>query len=146
MKWNFGTFLIFLLLSFMTLITVLVILISRESIDLVERDYYPRAINHQDLINKRFNAQPFENRINLRVEGENICITFPEELEPDKISGTVHFYQRVSEKYDRYAELKIQDDHRFYFPHRSMKGRYIARIDWAYDNNKYYTEKTFTLP
>lgn len=145
MKWNWGTKLMLAMAAFMIMVILFGIRMFREGVELVEKDYYPKGQAHQQLIDKRNNAKEFSEKINITHGQGVVKIYFPEELETSKITGEVHFYQRVNEQYDRFVKLSVDTAHCFSYPSTSLKGRYIVKIDWAYDGKAYYTEKTIDL-
>jgi len=146
MKWNWGTKLMLAMAAFMIMVILFGIRMFREGVELVEKDYYPKGQAHQQLIDKRTNATEFSEKIKLTSVSGEVKICFPDELDPSKINGEVHFYQRVNEQYDRFVKLSVDTAHCFSYPSTSLKGRYIVKIDWAYDGKAYYTEKTIDLP
>lgn len=145
-KWNWGTKLAVAMASFMLMVIAFGVVMFNEGVDLVEKDYYPKGQAHQELINKRNNAAEFADQITLTVEQGIVSINFPNNFEPSKIDGTVHFYQRTTDKYDRLVKLTVDTNHFFSYPSKSLSGRYIVKIDWTYEGEAFYVEKTMNLP
>lgn len=145
-KWNWGTKLVIAMAAFMIMVVLFVVRMVREDVDLVEKDYYPKGQAYQDLIDKRSNAAGFADQILLTVEQGVVRISFPTSFNPAKIEGTVHFYQRVAEQNDRLVKLTVDANHFFSYPAKSLSGRYIVKIDWAYEGEAYYVEKNMNLP
>lgn len=146
MKWNWGTKLVLAMAAFMTMVIVFVILMMRENIALVEKDYYPKGQVHQELLDKKRNADNIGQLIKLEKTFNGLQLVFPEHLNAEKISGQIHFYHRIDDQLDQTFELKDNDSAGFLLPVEGMAGRYIAKIDWQYEGVAYYVEKTIELP
>ncbi|MBE0637253.1 MAG: FixH family protein [Bacteroidales bacterium] len=146
MKWNWGSKLAVAMAAFMIMVIIFGVVMFREGVDLVESDYYPKGQAHQELINKRNNAAGFADQISLNVDQGIIRIGFPELFDPSKMEGTVLFYQRTSDQYDKLVKLAVDTSHFFSFPTKGLTGRYIVKIDWTYEGEGFYLEKTMNLP
>ncbi|MCC7318313.1 MAG: FixH family protein [Bacteroidales bacterium] len=145
MKWNWGTKLALAMAAFMIMIIIFAVLMMRENIQLVEKDYYPKGQAFQELIQKKTNTVPFEEEIKYTIGQGQLQIMFPVFFEPEQIKGTVHFYNRMEEFGDKTFELKPDANGFFKFPLPELHGRYIVKIDWTFNNQGYYTEKTIVI-
>lgn len=56
-KWNWGTGILIGIIAFMAFIIGLVYFSVQQNFDLVERDYYPKALEYQQQIDKEENAR-----------------------------------------------------------------------------------------
>ncbi len=146
MKWNWGTKLMIAMAAFMVMVIIFVVLMMRESVSLVERDYYPKGQTHQELIIKKTNAGSIGNEINLVKKDGKLLLVFPERFNPTLISGTVHMYHRIDDTMDLFTELASNNDGAFDISVTGLNGRYIAKIDWSYEGTDYYVEKSVDLP
>lgn len=146
MKWNWGTKLFIATAAFMIMVIIFGIIMIRQSVDLVEKDYYPKGQVHQQIIDKRNNAHEFAHLINLSFEGGVAKINFPDIFRPQDMEGSVHFYHRVTDKRDRFAELEVDSNCTFSYPIGNMHGRYIVKIDWTHQGEGYYVEKSVIIP
>ncbi|MDP3462291.1 MAG: FixH family protein [Bacteroidales bacterium] len=146
MKWNWGTKLLLAMAAFMIMVIVFVVLMMRESVDLVDKDYYPKGQSHQDQINKRNNAADLADQIQVNIVADEVVIAFPSSMKSDGISGNIHFYQRTSDIYDKQAVLVVDSNNIFKYPASALQGRYIVKIEWAYEGEAFYIEKSISLP
>lgn len=145
MKWNWGTKLALAMAVFMVMIIVFVILMMRESVDLVEKDYYPKGQAYEEMIAKKSNTAPYTDEITLVVTAQQAQLRFPAFFDPARMSGTVHLYNRVEASADKMFELKTNAEGLFIFPVEGMNGRFLAKIDWEFEGKKYYVEKSLDL-
>jgi len=144
-RWNWGTWAMTGLAGLMLMIILLVVRMAQEDVSLVEKDYYPRGLAYQELIDKVGNTLPYASEIVVSHENDTILVAFPGFFRPEGVEGVVHFYHRVTDAKDAYARLRLGEDGVFAYPSHEMKGRYILKIDWTQDGAAYYTEKSITL-
>jgi len=145
MKWNWGTKLAIAMAAFMIMIIIFAILMMRESVDLVEKDYYPKGQAFQDLIQKKSNAEPFAELIRLEANNGVLQIHFPEFFNPSGLKGNLFFYNRVKDAGDMTFELSANTEGAFTVPLDGLSGRYIVKIDWEYEGVPYFVEKSFDI-
>ncbi len=93
MKWNWGTKIFIAIILFMSLMIVLVILSMNQSYYLVEKDYYPKALEYQQRIDKETNAKNIGEMIQIANNGNELIITFPSAFDPKSIDGELTFYR-----------------------------------------------------
>ncbi|PKP52708.1 MAG: hypothetical protein CVT92_07550 [Bacteroidetes bacterium HGW-Bacteroidetes-1] len=146
MKWNWGTKLVLAMSAFMIMVIIFAVLMMKESINLVEKDYYPMGQAYEELINKKKNAVSIEDSIVFEKKNGLLLLQFPVFFEPDKIEGSVQLYHRSEEKNDVFFELRAVSNQYFEFPVEGLNGRYIVKLNWHYDGTSYYIEKSINLP
>lgn len=145
MKWNWGTKLALAMAAFMIMLIIFAVLMMRESVDLVERDYYPKGQAFQELIQKKTQTAPYETEFEYTMDQGQLQIAFPRFFEPAQIKGTAFFYNRMEEYGDKTFGLVPDSQGVFVLPLPEVKGRYIVKIDWTFNNLGYYTEKTIEI-
>jgi len=145
MKWNWGTKLVLAMAAFMTMVIIFVVLMMRENVSLVEKDYYPKGQAFQEQIDKSHNAEPWLSKIAISTEDQILKVRFPDEFDPSQISGSIHLYHRSEDGRDLYFELKNPSDSLFTFPVGNIRGRYILKLDWMYGQKGYYSEHSLEL-
>lgn len=143
--WHFGTKAVLGLALFILMIGIMVIRMTQEDISLVEKDYYPKGQAYQEMIDKVQNTIPYASDIRAWLENDRIMVSFPHFFRPESVSGSVHFYHRVTDSKDVYTALKLNSEGVFIYPAGDMKGRFILKIDWVQDEIGYYTEKNITI-
>lgn len=146
MKWNWGTKLVVAMAAFMIMIITFAVLMMREDVDLVEKDYYPKGQAFQEMIEKKTNAAPYNDSVTAVLNNSTIVLVFPASFQPSGISGTLHLYDRMREAGDQQFELRAGSDGIFSFSTGDSKGRFILKIDWQYNDKQYYTEKSLDIP
>lgn len=142
-KWNWGTGIFISIVVFMIFIFTLVYFTTQHTIDLVEKDYYPKGLKFQDRIDEVKNAQPFKELFTVSQNGNRLIINFPE-ITPD--TGTVVFFRPSDTRYDLTYKIEPDSLWTMSFPASEfLKGKYILKIHWWEDEKSYYVEKPFYL-
>jgi hypothetical protein len=144
-QWNWPTKLVVAMAAFMLMIISLVIFMFQQDISLVEKDYYPRGQVFQEMIDKVQNTVPYANDIIAKVEDNEVHVAFPAFFRPEKVEGHVHFYSRIDDSNDRFADLTLNEDGVFIYPVNGLKGRFILKISWQQERTDYYTEKNISV-
>ncbi len=144
-EWNWGTKLVIAMATFMIMILSMVVVMFRQDISLVEKDYYPKGQAYQEMIIKERNALPFKDDIRLGVANGRVQVKFPDFFKPETTTGYVQIYHRISDNQDRFARLSLNENGVFSYPAVDLKGRYILKISWQQEGAEYYTEKSITI-
>ncbi len=143
MKWNWGTKLLISMIVFMLFLIVFFVLMTRQTYHLVERDYYPRGLEYQKKIDKSTNAKSLEEKVIIENNSEYLLFRFQSFFDPSEISGTIHLYRPSDANGDAKLPIKPDSLGQILYPVKNLiKGRYIVKIDYKYDDREYYEEKS----
>ena len=141
LKWNWGTKLLIAIILFMSLIFFLVYLSTKQKLNLVEKDYYPKGLKYQSRIDAIKNAAPFKNQIKVIQTGDYIILTLPE-TKPD--SGTIVLFRPSNVSLDINSDIKPDSLNKKYFSSKKFKkGLYKYKIEWFENGTVYYLEDKF---
>ncbi|MBK9292709.1 MAG: FixH family protein [Bacteroidetes bacterium] len=146
MKWNWGTKLFIGAALFMIMLIVFGVLMMRESIPLVERDYYPKGQEFQKQIERRDNGLPYVDAVNVEVSDGQLLMVLPAEFLKEGLNGKLYMYNRMDDTRDASFEFAYHNDSVFVFEAGGLKGRYLAKITWSFGDREYYVEKSLLLP
>ncbi|GAB4325543.1 MAG: FixH family protein [Bacteroidales bacterium] len=143
MKWNWGTGIFIAILLFMAFIITLVVFTTRQDYDLVEKDYYPKALAYQQQIDKRQNLIDLNARVVAVLSDDKILIQFPEQFSGKKIEGTIHFYKPDSKANDLILEIEADTTGKAVVErNRLAPGKYLIKVDFTVNGTGYYQEVT----
>ena len=135
-SWSWGIT-IFIIL-FMAGILLLVVKTSREKIDLVTEDYYPKGVEYQDEITKYSRAKKWGTAFNISENDQLVKLHFPKIPQENKWKGTVHFYRPSDKNLDLVYPIQINKDFTQTFEREKfMPGKYKVIIDWEWDSLEY---------
>lgn len=146
MKFNWGTGIVLALLTMITGMIVLVSIAVRQDYDLVDKDYYRKSVNYQQHIERVKNNEALYEKIQLKLSGDSLILSFPRLTDHTGYSGEIHFYSPVEEKRD--LTLKVQPDSSYLqkVELSTLKaGRYQLKIDWEAKGTGYYQEEEIAV-
>jgi hypothetical protein len=146
-KWNWGTGIFLASAAFMLMIIIFVVFMFRNDEDLVEKDYYPKALEYQQQINKAENSSGLSEKVKIEYEPGRIVLTFPSIFEPDSLGGTIYFYRPSSKQGD--VTIKIHPDSlsQMILPDRGLiRGKYLVKIDYSYKGKGYFQQESLIIP
>jgi hypothetical protein len=119
----------------------------QQTNDLVERDYYPKALVFQQRIDKLNNADQLTEKARVEKLGNAVIIRFPSSFQPDSISGTVQFYRPSGVSGDVNVPIRLDSSGVMAYPVSGLiKGNYLVKIDYSYFDKGYYQEETLFVP
>ena len=146
MKWNWGSKLLVAMIMFMLLIIGLVYMSMQQTFHLVENDYYPKALEYQDRIDKTQSANDLEEKVTIENLGEEVLVTFQPAFRSLEISGTIEFYRPSDRSLDISIPIKTDTAGRQLCDIRSMqKGKYLVKLDYEAGGKGYYQEESIYL-
>jgi hypothetical protein len=142
-NWNWGTKLVLAIIAFMSFMIGMVCLTTLQTFDLVEKDYYPQAQEHQMRMDKIQNARNLTDKIRVENRGDHLRFVFQPAFNPESISGQIRFYRPA----DKNADFKasIQPDTSGYQEFTTLglkKGKYIVQFEYEVSGKGYYQEET----
>lgn len=140
-NWNWGTKLTLWIILFMGFILVFVFLSVRNSIMLVEKDYYPKGLKFQSRIDEKNNAFHLKDAFQLTQSEDFVVLSFPE-IKPD--SGNVVFYRHNNNLLDQVIAINPDTAGKMYFEAGGFeKGKYLLKVHWFENQKGYFVEKSF---
>lgn len=143
MKWNWGTKIVISMVVFMLFLTVFFVMMSRQTFFLVEKDYYPKGLEYQENIDKKDNAKLLDEQIQLENKGDFLVFTFQPFFNAEEIAGNIVLYRPSDGTQDITMTIQLDSLHQHVFPVQDvLKGKYIAKIDYKYNNKEYYQEES----
>lgn len=134
------------MILFMLLLITLVFMSMRQTYHLVEKDYYPKALEYQEMIDKTQNANQLAEKVRVENLGDEVLLTFQPAFRPFDIKGTIIFYRPSDEGMDIRIPIRPDTAGRQLCDVRHMpKGKYIVKLDYEVDNKGYYQEGSIYL-
>ncbi len=139
--WNWGTKLFIATGMFMVFLIGFFYLMMRESNDLVERDYYPKALEYQNRIDETRNAGLLDEQIRVENDGDFIRFTFQPFFLSDSLKGNIVFYRPSEAAKDITIPVEPDSSRQQVFPVKNLlKGKYTVKIEYTYSGKNYYQE------
>lgn len=139
MKINWGTGLVIGLGLFVVFILYFVIRISLEhETELVTENYYEKELIFQKQIDGAANVKKAHAELKVKRQPEGYELTFPKNMEPSKIEGTLMLYRPSNKQLDREERLNLQSDKLLIPKEHLVSGRWDIIVAWVYEGEDYY--------
>jgi hypothetical protein len=144
MKFHWGHGLLIAIIISVLAISFLVFLSSRERIDLITEDYYPKGLKYDLQIEKIKNTNSLDKKLWIEIR-DSLIISFPQIVRsPDSIEGEIWIYSAADKFADK--KLKIELNESFYQA-IDLKQFHLAKyeiiVDWKANGKEYYQNEPF---
>ena len=114
----------------------------KQNINLVHEDYYPKGIDHQQMIDKVDNTNTLIGEIQITQKVGAVEIIFPDDFEFSNIMGEVLFYRPSDFNEDLAFKIQLSNDGKQSYSTEGMKkGKWVVQLEWIYGETEYYFEK-----
>lgn len=140
-KFNWGTGIALLYLSFVAGILTLVTLSMNQRVDLVAEDYYAQELAFQKKIEKTGRAKALADPLRWEVTDASLQIQYPAELAGEELSGQIHFYCPADNKKDiQFAVSPGPGNQQSISLESVQPGRYLIQFDWKSGPTAFWNE------
>ncbi len=138
-KINWGTGIVIAMVLFMIFILSFVYksLTPKYTHELVSEDYYKDELLYQKEIDKLNNAVKLDTKINLSNSDNGINIKFPDNLEYQKVKGTISFQRYSNSNLDFIKSISMNSNQYLIPDSILISGKWIVKIDWNYEGKEY---------
>lgn len=141
MKISWGTSIVIAITAFIAFIMYFVTTMLTDdaySHDLVVDEYYKTELTYQEQLDKTRNSIKLSENIKLKKTPEGLMVTFPKELDPSYLKGSLFLYRPSNKQLDSEIPLSLSS-HQLLVPDSSLLGgRWNIIIDWEYQGEKFY--------
>lgn len=145
MKLNWGYKIAAMYLLFVAGIMYLVVMSSREKVDLVTADYYAQELKYQERIDEETRAAALSAPVSISLEGQTLVISFPQEFRDKNISGSVLVYCPSNKEMDITSTLSPADNTaRISIPDKN-NGMHEVQVSWQANGVTYYAEQNIFI-
>jgi hypothetical protein len=145
MHWGKG---IFLVLTIFVLVFVGILFYS-ATLDwsLVEDDYYPKELRHEELLNKKRNFYSLGEPLLVILKDSSVEVKFPSVFKGKPTGGHIQVYRPSDKNLDylvpvQFDTTMIQKIPRSRFRH----GNYVVKVEWYSQGIEYYKEQELFIP
>jgi len=141
MKFNWGHGLFVVILLGITGFLTLVFITTRERIDMVTDEYYPKELKYQDQIEKLKNYNALTQKVEMSMNGD-LALVFPKLTEkPEGITGNIHIYRPSDKRLDLEKEIQLDTTYSAIFDKAAFQsGKYEVLIEWQANDQSYFTK------
>ncbi|WP_047418697.1 FixH family protein [Cellulophaga sp. Hel_I_12] len=147
MKINWGTGIVLALAAFISFILFFVIRMSmddKSNHDLVTEEYYKQELTFQKDLDAQNNAINTNNNLIVAKTPEGLLVTFPENLEFEKVKGTVSLYRPSNKQLDFDFPISLSNTNLLVPDKRLLDGRWDIKVSWNYKDEEFLSKKSIT--
>ena len=140
MKINWGTAIVIAFIGFIGFIMYFVVNMAandKYDHDLVVEDYYQKELKFQSDIDKEEQSKTLTTNITWKKTKDGILLSFPEDLDINKIKGQVFLYRPSNKHLDFETPISLSNHNLLIPDNRLLDGRWNIRIDWTYEEVSY---------
>ena len=146
MKFNWGHGLITAIALGIIGILTLVFVTTRERIDLVTEDYYPKELKYEDQLVKIRNYQALQTPITLE-EKDELWLRFPPVTDvASEITGSIHVYCPADKDKDMTFPVSLNEGFKQVLPLKELtRGKYEIKVEWQANGTDYLYKQTYFI-
>ncbi|AXT58204.1 FixH family protein [Aquimarina sp. MMG015] len=147
MKINWGTAIVLVFIGFISFILFFVIRMNTDKKyehDLVTEDYYKQELAFQEEINAEKNAKALKSNITIKKVSEGLLIKFPEDINSEKLSGTISLYRPSNKKLDFEVPISLTTSEVIIPKNKLIEGKWKIKVNWENENTSYLFRESFT--
>lgn len=140
MNWGHG--ILITIIIFVASILGMVVLSSRQSIDMMDEGYYEKELKHQELIDESANFARDNGKVEINDLGKYLEVKIPENLTNDITSGNILMMRPSDKSLDVNIPMQMKSGKQLIDKNLLIKGLYNIRMSWINNDTTYY--QTFT--
>jgi hypothetical protein len=147
MKWNWGTGIFLVIVAFLAVCVAFIIYSQHQKWSMVEEDYYPKELRHEEKLVKMRNADALTTQLQVKLDPLNLVLQFPDDFRGKTITGNIDIYRPSDEKLD--VILPVAPDTsltQLVSLKKLTQGRYVVKVDWTSGGKDYYKEQDIFIP
>jgi hypothetical protein len=143
MKLNWGHKLVFFMILFMLFIVTLVVMMSRESVSLVETNYYERGMQYENELRKHANTKGLDHKLEYDAQKRQIVFT---SAMGGKVNGIAKFYRPSDSNMDFEKSFTLNEYGACTLSTDGMQvGVWRLTMEWQLNNDTLATTKDFYI-
>jgi hypothetical protein len=147
MKWNWGTGIFIVIVLFVGASVAFLIYAQHETWSMVEEDYYPKELRHEEKLVKMRNANALSAPLQISHDKTNLILQFPVDFAGMTITGKIDVYRPSDETLDVISEITVDSSLVQLIPLSKLtKGRYVVKVDWSSAGKNYFKEQDIFIP
>lgn len=140
MNWGHG--ILITIIIFVGSILGIVVLSSRQTIDMMDESYYEKELKHQELIDESENFARDNGKVEINDLGAYLEFDLPEDLTNNISSGNILMMRPSDKSLDLNIPMEMKAGKQRVEKSLLKKGMYNIRMSWVNNGTTYY--QTFT--
>lgn len=145
MKFNWGTGIFIFLVLFLLACAAFIIFAINQDVNLVHKDYYEEGVNYTDQMNVSARSKQYYGSIQAQLFNEYLRIDLEDSLASKIDSGNVLLYRPSNSRQDISVPLNLEENSILISKENLVSGRYILKMTWYFDGQKYQVDKPVNI-
>lgn len=143
---NWGKSITIVIVSFIAIVLGMVYVASKQTNEMIDKNYYDKEIKYQTLIDAADNLNKVTKDSLITQDQQKVNIQIPASLKTNFKAGKLVFLRNDDQKKDL-EQTFSPDGTGLYAVEKAKfsKGRYKVRIEWTNDNTPYYREQNLDI-
>jgi hypothetical protein len=147
MKLNWGTGIFLFIILFLLAAFSFIFYTSRQNYSLVEEDYYPKELRHEEKLVKMRNVNALKGQLRAETDKSNLVLHFPDDFRGKTVTGKVAVYRPSDESLDLAFPLAVDTSMiQLISLSKLAHGRYVVKAEWRSEEKDYYKELDVFIP
>jgi hypothetical protein len=145
-KINWGTGILIGIIIFIVLIVTMTVIFMNQDVNLVTDKYYEKSLKYQDEIDTQNRTNALNEEVEIKFNGQELSILFPQDYLTKNISGEIFFYRPSNPSLDFKLPLLLGEDGSQIIPTQGLeKGFWRLKLNWIMDGTGYYNERAINI-
>lgn len=141
MSWKYRIILVLSL--FVIGIGTMVFLASKQTIDMVDANYYEKELKYQGVIDAQQNLLAVGDSVTVKDSGGLVLVYIPVTATGNISEGSLEFLRTADKSKDTSFPVRVNLQGLQYLPRTAFeKGYYKLRAKWVNNDSAYYDERT----
>lgn len=141
MKFNWGTGIFLFLVLFLAGSAAFIIFASRQTVNLVHKDYYEKGVDYSEEIRVKARSKEFIEALNIQSGNESLQITIDPSVAAKIDSGSMYLYRPSDSKRDITFTMEPRTSQVAFRKSDLSNGRYILKFTWYSNGTKYQIQQ-----
>lgn len=144
MSWSYRITVLYL--GFVGIIVTLVVISSRQKIELEAKDYYLQELKYQERLDAIKNTNELKATVTHQVTDNEIILTMPLEQVIANVTGEIYFFCPSNSDNDVKVKMQFDNNGQQQVKKSLLKtGAYKMRLSWSMQNKNYFKEEVITI-
>jgi len=141
MKFTWGTGIFLFLVLFLAGSAAFIIFASRQSVNLVHKDYYEKGVDYSEEIRVKARSKEFVDALDIQSTNESIQIVIDSMVAAKIDSGSMYLYRPSDSKEDIIFSMEPRTSRVTFRKSDLNHGRYILKFTWYDKGTKYQIQQ-----
>ncbi|MCE4563595.1 FixH family protein [Maribellus sp. CM-23] len=140
-KFTWGTGIFLFLVLFLAGSAVFIIFASRQTVNLVHKDYYEKGVDYSEEIRVKERSKEFLDALDIQTTNESLLVNIAPEVAAKIDSGSMYLYRPSDSKSDITLSLEAPTSQVSFLKSELKNGRYILKFSWYTKGVKYQIQR-----